>query len=60
MIFGAIDFAVEPFPPVSMSEVFGTTGYGYTLEVTQAPEATGTASVHGNKMYVQKGGTYTF
>jgi len=44
----------------SNTNVFGKTDYGYTLQVTSATEAAGTAFVHDGKMYVQEGKEYTF
>jgi hypothetical protein len=60
MTIGSMVFAVEPSPPVSITKEFGNTGYGYTLEVTDAPEETGTAGVHDGEIYVLEGETYTF
>jgi hypothetical protein len=60
MTVGSMAFAVAPVPPVSITQEFGDTGYSYTLEVTSAPEAAGTAWVHDNKIYVQKDKEYTF
>jgi hypothetical protein len=55
--FGSMAFGVEPSAPVSLSKIFETTGYGYTLQVTSP---TGAAFVHDGKMYVQEGVEYTF
>jgi hypothetical protein len=57
LTFGSMAFAVEPSAPVSLSNIFGTTGYGYTLQVTSP---TGAAFVHDGKMYVKEGVEYTF
>jgi hypothetical protein len=57
MTLGSMAFAGEPSAPVSLSKIFETTQYGYTLQVTSP---TGAAFVHDGKMYVQEGVEYTF
>jgi hypothetical protein len=60
MTLGSMAFAVKPDPPVSITTKFLGADYGYTLQVTSAPETNGTAWINDGKINVQEDKEYTF